>query len=56
MKTLHTDSYKVPAMDSNHIVHVGGWRVLAPEDWGLEFYSQLLSDISIEMVTSRNVG
>ena len=32
MKTLHTDSYKVPTVDSNHIVHVGGWRVLAPQE------------------------
>ena len=35
MKKLHIDSYKVSAVDSNHIVHVGGWSVLAPEDWGL---------------------
>ena len=35
MKTLHIDSYKVPAVDSNHIVHVGGWHVLASEDGGL---------------------
>ena len=27
----------VPAVDSNHIVHVGGLRVLAPEDWGLYY-------------------
>ena len=32
MKTLHIDSYKVPEADSNHIVHVGGWCVLAPKD------------------------
>ena len=30
-----TDRYKVPTVDSNHIVHVGSWHVLAPKDWGL---------------------
>ena len=35
MKTLHIDSYKVHAVDSNHIMHVGGWHILAPKDWGL---------------------
>ena len=35
MKTFHIDSYKVPAVDANHIIHVGGWHVLAPEDWEL---------------------
>ena len=32
------DSYKVPTVDSNHIVHKGGWHVLAPNDWGLYWY------------------
>ena len=35
MKTLHIDSYKVPAKDPNHIVHMRGWHVLAPKEWRL---------------------
>ena len=35
MKTLNIDSYKVPAVDFNHTVYVGGWCVLASEDLGL---------------------
>ena len=31
------DSYKLPTEDSNHIIHVGGWNVLDPKDWGLYF-------------------
>ena len=30
MKTLHIDSYKVPAVDPNRIVHVGGLACPCP--------------------------
>ena len=30
MKTLHIDSYKVPTVDSNHIIHVGGMACPCP--------------------------
>ena len=30
MKTLHIDSYKVPAVDPCHIIHMGGGVSLPP--------------------------
>ena len=34
MKMLHIDSYTVPAVDSNHILHVGGDGVSSPRRTG----------------------
>ena len=37
MKTLNIGSYKVPTVDSNHTIHVGGWHVLAPRTGGFNY-------------------
>ena len=44
MKTLHIDRYKVPAVDSDHVIHVGG--MACPCSWGLGLYLDLWHRVS----------